>query len=155
ISLTTPITFVAARTLFRWQPSTQPFFRFDQRTPIVDYLQPEIGIAIDHDFRGTAVFMPTDYERDMNPYGVWRRETTFFIARAYLGNDLGAFGLRYFNIPTLDEMTHNITPQFYLVLREFLTRPGVDIYERHYSAVTRLNEPIMALLGLRYIIADY
>jgi hypothetical protein len=130
--------------------------RFNQRSPIVDYLEPKVGIALDRPFRGTVIFMPTVYDKDVKPYGVWRRETTFTYARWFLGNDLGEYGLRYYNIPTLDELTHNITPQFHLVVRELLSRPGIDVFERHYGgAATRLNEPIMALLGLRYIIADY
>jgi hypothetical protein len=64
--------------------------------------------------------------------------------------------LRYYNIPTLDQFTFNIAPAFYLTVRELLSRPGIDVFERHQGgAVTRVNEPIMELLGLRYIIADY
>jgi hypothetical protein len=132
-----------------------PSFHSYQRTPIVDYLEPEVGVAIDRDFRGSVVSMPTDYNKDTKPYAAWRRETTFAYTRAYLANDLGAFGLRHYNVPTLDEETHNITPQFYLAVRELLSRPGTDAYDKHFALVTRLNEPIMALFGLRYIIADY
>jgi hypothetical protein len=132
-----------------------PPFRSHQPTPIVDYLEPEIGVAIDRDSRGSVVSMPTDYHKDIEPYKAWRREMTFGYARALLANDFGAFSLRYFNIPTLDQETHNITPQFYLTVRELLSRPGIDAYDKHFALVTRLNEPIMALLGLRYIIADY
>jgi hypothetical protein len=126
-----------------------------QRAPIVDYLESEIAVAIDRDFRGSVVAMPTDYHKDTTPYANWHRETTFHWARVYLGNDFGGFGLRYFNIPTLDQETHNITPQFFLIARELLSRPGIDHYEKHFPLVTRLNGPIMALLGLRYIVADY
>jgi hypothetical protein len=131
-----------------------PFFHSFRSNPIVDYLEPEVGVAIDRDFRGSVVSMPTDYNKDTKPYAAWRREATFAWTRAYLAYDF-AFGLRYYNIPTLDEETHNITPQFYLTVRELLSRPGTDAYDKHYAMVTRLNEPIMALLGLRYIIADY
>jgi len=139
-----------------WAPPGPPFSHFNRRSPIIDYLEPRIGVALDREFRGTVVFMPTVYDKDLKPYGVWRREPTFNYTRAYLGNDLGEYGLRYYNIPTLDEITHNITPQFYLTVRELLSRPGIDVFERHYGgAITRLNEPILTLLGVRYIIADY
>ncbi|MBO0800692.1 MAG: hypothetical protein J2P31_17880, partial [Blastocatellia bacterium] len=135
--------------------SDTPSFYSSKRNPIVDYLGSAIGVAIGHDFRGTAVTMPTVYQNDVIPYAPYRRETTFTYARAYMGNDLGMFGLQDFNIPTLDEETHNIAPPFYLVFRELLSRPGIDAYDKHYTLVSRLNEPIMELLGLRYIIADY
>jgi hypothetical protein len=61
--------------------------------------------------------------------------------------------LRHYNIPTLDEVTHNITPQFYLITRELLSQPGIDVFDRHFGgAATRLNEPILALLGVRFLI---
>jgi hypothetical protein len=133
----------------------QPLPGFNQRSAVVDYLEPRIGVALDREFRGTVIFMPTVFDEDVKPYGVWRRESTFTYARWFLGNDLGEYSLRYYNIPTLDEITHNITPQLYLTVRELLSRPDTA-FERHYGGtVTRLNEPIMALLGLRYIIADY
>jgi hypothetical protein len=135
--------------------TTVPYLAAYQRNPLVDYLESEIGVAVDRGFRGSAVSVPTDYHKDVKPYKAWRRETTFAYARFYLNNDLGAFGLRHYNIPTLDQMTHNVTPQFYLTVRELLSRPGIDAYDKHFALVTRLNEPIMALLGLRYIIADY
>jgi hypothetical protein len=131
-----------------------PFFHSFRRNPIVNYLEPEIGVAIDRDFRGTVVAMPTDHDKDTKPYNAWRREATFAWMRAYLAYDF-AFNLRHYNVPTLDQMTHNVTPQLYLTVRELLSRPGIDVYDKHYALVTRLNEPIMALLGLRYIIADY
>lgn len=132
-----------------------PYFHGHKRTPIIDYLEPQVGVAIDKPFRGSVVAMPTVYNKDAKPYAVWRRETTFAYARAYLGNDMGAFGLRHFNIPTLDQMTHNITPQLFLTAQELLTRPDIDTYDRHFVPVTRYNEPILTLLGVRYLITDF
>lgn len=126
-----------------------------QRTPLVEYLESQVAVALDREFRGSVLAMPTIFHQDVRPYKAVRRETTFAYNRAYLGNDLGAFGLRHFNVPTLDEMTHNVTPQFYLTIRELLSRPDIDAYDKHFAMITRLNERIMTLLGLRFIIADY
>lgn len=126
-----------------------------KRNAIIDYLQDEVGIELDKEFRGSVVALPTEYHKDVRPYKAWRRETTFAYARAYLGNDLGAFSLRYFNIPTLDQMTHNVTPQYFLIARELLSRPGIDHFDRHFAMATRVNQSIMSLLGTRFIIADY
>lgn len=132
-----------------------PSFRFYQSNQIVDHLRAEVGVALDREFRGSVLSMPTDYDKDAKPYKAWRRENTFAYTRAYLGNDFGAFGLRHYNIPTLDQETHNVTPQFYLTVRELLSRHGIDSYDKHFAMVTRPNEPMMALLGLRYLISDY
>lgn len=122
---------------------------------VVDLLQKEIGIGIGREFRGSALTMPTEYHKDLNPYGIWRRETTFTYSRAYFGNDFGGYGLRDHNIPTLDQFSHNITPQFYIVTRELMSRVEVDKFDRHFAAVTRINERILALLGARFLVADY
>jgi hypothetical protein len=132
-----------------------PPFEAHARTALTDRLQSELGVALDRDYRGSAVFMPSQFYKDVKPYHGWRRESTFSYSRYYLQNDLGGFSLRHFNVPTLDQFTHNLTPHFYLVTRELLSRPGTDIYDKHFSLITRLNEPIMALLGVRYVIADY
>src|SRR5262249_12507519 len=132
-----------------------PFFHFYRRNAVVQFLEQQIGVAIGRDFRGSAITLPSDYHKDLKPYAAWRREATFTYSRAYLANDLGAHGLHHFNIPTLDEETHNVTPQIYLTVRELLTWPGIDVYDKHFALPTRLNEPIMSLLGLRYIVADY
>jgi hypothetical protein len=131
LSLAVPLTLVGARAFWYWAPPGPPLTtgevrpggasflpHFNQRSPIVGYLEPRIGIALDREFRGTAFFMPTVYNRDVKPYDVWRREITFDYTRAFLGNDLGTYGLRYYNIPTLDQLTHNIAPPFYLTVRE-------------------------------------
>jgi hypothetical protein len=133
----------------------RPPFTGYRRTPIIDYLEREAAIRIGEPFRGSVVAMPSDYYRDLLEFKAWRRERTFAFSRSYLGNDMGAYGLRHYNIPTLDQLTHNIAPHFYLTVRELLSRPGIDAYDKHFALVTRLNEPVMALLGLRYIIADH
>jgi hypothetical protein len=156
LALAGPIAYIAAnQTLRTVYPTWVQIFHSLERNQMVDYLESEIGVAIDRDFRGSVVSMPTDYHKDIKPYKAGRRETSFAYGRAYIGNDMGAFGLRHYNVPTLDQMTHNVTPQFYLTVRELLSRPGIDAYDKHFALVTRLNEPIMTLLGLRYIIADY
>jgi hypothetical protein len=155
ILLIGPVVFIVANRTVAAVAADQSVVSCCKRNPIVDYLEREIGVGIDSDFRGSVISMPTIYDRDTNPYAYWRREATFHYLRTSFGNDLGTFGLRYHNIPTFDEETHNITPQFFLIARELLSRPGIDQYEKHFPVVTRVNEPIMALLGLRYIIADY
>ena len=122
---TLPIAALGAVTVFvatHPTPSTMRFTSHRQRTPIVDYLEREIGLAIDRDFRGTVVAMPTAFDKDTNPYSPAYRQRSFFYASAYLGNDMGQLGLWNYNIPTLNQFREDITPQFYLTIREFLTK---------------------------------
>jgi hypothetical protein len=146
----------AANVLLQWRPAPPLFSRFVERNAVVDYLEPRLALGVGREFHGSTIFMPTIYDKDIKPYGIWHREITFQTARAYLGNDLGQYSLHHFNIPTLDEVTHNIMPQFYLMTRELLSRPGIDGVDRHFGGVTtRLNVPILQLLGVRFVLADY
>src|SRR5262249_6988497 len=57
--LAVPLPLVGARAFLHWSPAAPPpFSRLNQRSPIVDYLEPRINIALDREFRGTAIFMP-------------------------------------------------------------------------------------------------
>jgi hypothetical protein len=146
---------VYVETRARLHPYPYPFVTYRHKTPIVEYLERETSIAMDRDFRGTVVAMPTSYDEDTKPYYAGYRDRSFAYATVYLGNDMGQYGLWEYNIPTLNQFTENITPQFHLTVRELLSRPGIDAHQKHHTLITRLNQPIMELLGLRYIIADY
>jgi hypothetical protein len=144
-----------AETSARLHPYPGPFVNYYHKTPIIEYLEKEISLAIDREFRGTVVAMPTSYDEATRPYSAGFRDRSFLSATAYLGNDMGQYGLWHYNIPTLNQFSENITPQFHLTVREFLSRPNIDAHQRHHTLITRLNPAIMQLLGLRYIIADY
>jgi hypothetical protein len=129
---------------------------FNNKNEITEYLRSKLSIFPGSQYQGSAYFMPTAFDSNLKSYGVWRRENTFTYARWYIGNDIGQYSLRHLNVPTLDQITHNISPPFYLTVRELLTRPGIDIYERHYGGiVTQLNPRILELLGVRFLMADY
>src|SRR5437870_4628172 len=42
----------------------------------------------------------------------------------FVGNDHRQYGLWYYNIPTLEEVSHTSSPFFYLVLSRLLNPPG-------------------------------
>ena len=70
------------------------------------------------------------------------------------GNDLRLVGLWWFNIPTLTQYSPLITPPYYLLLTDFLSRPA-DRQLRSVLVLTQPNERMLELWGVRFIIADY
>ena len=70
-----------------------------------------------------------------------------------IGNDLRTVGLWQYGIPTLFQYYTFITPPYYLLLTDFLSRPE-DQQFRSVLVLTRINEPIMRLWGVRFVITD-
>jgi hypothetical protein len=126
-----------------------------QKDQFVEFLSNNIGLQINKNFNGSVTTFPTEFDANEKSYAHWKRDTTFTYTRAYVGNDFGAFTLRHFNIPTFDQFSHTISPQFYLITRELLSRPYIDKFDRHYAMATVINEKILKLLGLRYFVTDY
>jgi hypothetical protein len=70
-----------------------------------------------------------------------------------VGNDHRSVGLWRFGIPTLFSLFGFAPPPYYLLVTEFLARPG-DVQTRAELTLTRIDEKIMALWGVRYLITD-
>jgi hypothetical protein len=71
----------------------------------------------------------------------------------YSGNDHRMYGLWYYNIPTLFESNQFSSPFFHLVNARLLNAPGaLDV--RSYETQSVVNDRIMELLGVRYLISD-
>jgi hypothetical protein len=63
------------------------------------------------------------------------------------------YGLWYYDIPTLFESNQFSSPFFHLVNARLLNAPGaIDV--RSYEAQSVVNDRIMALLGVRYLLSD-
>ena len=63
------------------------------------------------------------------------------------------YGLWYFGIPTLLEFNQFSSPFFHLVNARLLNAPGTKDL-RSYETQSIVNDRIMALLGVRYLISD-
>lgn len=70
------------------------------------------------------------------------------------GNDLRLVGLWWYNIPTLMQYSPLITPPYYLLLTDFLSRP-TDRQVRSVLVLTEPNERMLALWGVRFVISDF
>lgn len=63
------------------------------------------------------------------------------------------YGLWYYNIPTLFEFNQFSSPFFHLVNARLLNAPGtLDL--RSYETQSIMNDRVMELLGVRYLISD-
>jgi hypothetical protein len=119
-------------------------------TPITSYLVSKIASAPGQDFRGLVATF-NGYV-DINTVDVDRlQDGNLWYA---IGNDHRDVGLWHFHIPTLLQYSPFITPPYFLLLTEFASRP-TDIQVRDWIVLTRINERMLKLWGVRYIITDF
>ncbi|MGE4165609.1 MAG: hypothetical protein AB7E67_06460 [Xanthobacteraceae bacterium] len=68
-------------------------------------------------------------------------------------NDLRTIGLWRFDIPTLNQVSAIMTPAYFLLVSEFLSHSS-DRQMRNFIGITRPDERVMSLWGVRYVITD-
>jgi hypothetical protein len=120
-------------------------------TPITEQLQRRIALTPGTPFRGLAATIdgvkpgrPGDWiEFHDHDRTLWQDT----------GNDDRTVGLWRFNIPTLFQYHTFITPPYYLMLTEFLSRPE-DHQIRSVVTMSRIDAPMMQLWGVRYLVTD-
>jgi hypothetical protein len=71
-----------------------------------------------------------------------------------LGNDMRTDDLWLDSIPTLMQYSPLITPSYYLLLTDFLSRP-TDLQLRNVLVLTRPNQRLLQLWGVRFLITDF
>jgi hypothetical protein len=119
---------------------------------ITDRLKDTIATAVGAPFRGlAATFNGAQGRGQLDWFSLhagdnelWRR----------LGNDLRLVGLWWYNIPTLTQYSPLVTPPYYLLLTEFLSRP-TDRQVRSALVLSQPNERVLKLWGVRFIITDF
>lgn len=124
------------------------------RTPVTEFLRTETEFAYGEPFRGRVVTFP---ERVIErASGATKGRFAAAQARAFevSGNDMASLGLWDFNIPTLFSWNRAISPEFFLLTAEMLSRPGIDRHTRGFSMITIPNEKLLALFGVRYVVVD-
>lgn len=121
-----------------------------QPTPITEALQHSLALAPGRKFNGVVATITGVDSSSMSwldlaahDYWLWRA----------VGNEHRDVGLWHFGIPTLFELFTFITPPYYLVLTDFLARPS-DRQTRSEMTFTRIDEHMMPLWGVRYVITD-
>jgi hypothetical protein len=122
-----------------------------QATSITDFLRDQIALRPGLAFNGIVATIdgvkdkPSISWLDLHfhDYQVWQRT----------GNDHRFVGLWHFGIPTLFQYFAFTTPPYYLLLTEFLSRPE-DKQFRSGLVLTRVDEKMLRLWGVRYVITD-
>ena len=120
-------------------------------TAITEHLQQAIALRPGAKFQGLAATIdgigskPSVSWIDLHGYdaSLWQKT----------GNDHRSIGLRNYQIPMLFDYTSFITPPYYLLLSEFLSRPA-DRRLRSVLILTQADPRMLRLWGVRFVITD-
>jgi hypothetical protein len=131
---------------------TRPYFLPLERNAVVDYLIPRAAVDIGKPYNGSvATITGLRHQQEL----VWVDNVTAdHRLWYYSGNDLRTIGLWKYHIPTLTEVNIALTAPYFLTVAEFLAEPA-DKQARSLIGITRPNAKMMALWGVRYVIADH
>ena len=120
-------------------------------TAITEHLRQSIGLGAGQPFRGIAA---TITGAQVASSVEWHRLHAYDGAlSAAIGNDHRIVGLWDYRIPTLFQYFSFISPAYYLVVTSFLARPE-DHQIRSVLVLTRINQAMMRLWGVRFVITD-
>ena len=119
---------------------------------ITAHLERTIATRVDMPFRGlVATFGGVHEKASVDWFDLHRNDAQLW---RETGNDLRLVGLWWYNIPTLMQYSPLITPPYYLLLTDFLSRP-TDRQVRSVLVLTEPNERMLALWGVRFVISDF
>ena len=121
-------------------------------TSIIALVRNTISLQQNSEFKGyAATFTPKIKETA----GIsWFDQAAFdYYVNTSFGNDHRLNGLWYYNIPTLNEYSHLITPPLYLIETRLLSRP-IDKPIRTGVAFTVTNINVLSMLGVKFIITN-
>jgi hypothetical protein len=120
-------------------------------SPITQRLKEEIRIVPGQPFRGRVVTM-LGRMFPKEPY--WGRYSlVHYFAQLGTGNLHDGPGLWQDDIPTVLEYSALMTPAYLAFVRTFLTEPD-DIIFRNLMGTRRMNEPILRMMGVRFVLTD-
>jgi hypothetical protein len=123
-------------------------------TPVTKYLSAEIALRPGSTFRGrVASVAGTDFEPEWALAPMITQHNFDVMNLFFSGNDHRLYGLWYFGIPTLHELSQFSSPFFHLVNARLLNVRGAKDL-RSYEIQSVVNDRVMALLGARYLISD-
>jgi len=123
-----------------------------QPTAITERLERTIAIRAGTPFRGlVATFDGAQRKPSVDWFSLHGSDGQLWRSS---GNDHRLVGLWQYNIPTLMQYSPLISPPYYLLLSEFLSRP-TDRQLRSVLVLTRPNERMLKLWGVRFVIADF
>jgi hypothetical protein len=131
-----------------------PFIWPPSETPVTGFLKEAIGLVPGAAFRGRiANIAGSDSEPEWAHVPFIAQHNFDGISLFFSGNDHRMYGLWYYGIPTLIELNQFSSPFFHVVNARLLNAPGSrDV--RSYETQSIVNDRVMALLGVRYLLSD-
>jgi hypothetical protein len=138
----------------RWlrpEPPTRPNVFPPEQSVITKELERRIGLAVGSPFRGRVATLTGQ----VAPPGFsWIEMFTQDLAMIRLiGNEHRSIGFWYYNIPTLMEFSHTVSPLLFAATTRYLAIPE-DPPFRTLLHMRRSNLNILRLLGVSYIVSD-
>ena len=131
-----------------------PFVWPPLETPLTKFLAGEIAVRPGSAFRGrVASVAGSDYDPSWVSAPFINQHNYDVLNLFLTGNDHRMYGMWYYNIPTLFETNQFSSPFFHLVNARLVNAPGARDLRSHETQ-SIVNDRIMALLGVRYLLSD-
>jgi len=131
-----------------------PFVWPPLETPLTKFLAGEIAVRPGSAFRGrVASVAGSDYDPSWVSAPFINQHNYDVLSLFLTGNDHRMYGMWYYNIPTLFETNQFSSPFFHLVNARLVNAPGARDLRSHETQ-SIVNDRIMALLGVRYLLSD-
>jgi len=131
-----------------------PYIWPPAETPVSQFLAREIALRPGQPFRGRiASVAGSDFEPQWISAPLITQHDYDVVNLFLSGNDHRLYGLWYYGIPTLLELNQFSSPFFHLVNARLLNAPGSKDL-RSYETQSVVNDRIMALLGVRYLLSN-
>src|SRR5262249_43482739 len=131
-----------------------PFIWPPAETPVTKFLAGEIAVRPGSAFRGrVASVAGSDYDPQWASGPFISQHSYDAPNLLFTRNDHRMYGLLYYGIPTLFETNQFSSPFFHLVNARLLNVPGARDFRSHETQ-SIVNDRIMALLGVRYLLSD-
>ncbi len=127
-------------------------FQPNDRNPVIRRLIDSTRLAPGGAFRGFAATFAGD--EPQVPSTWFTHHAADGQAWRSIGNDMRTAGLWEYRIPTLLQYNSFITPVYYRFISRLLGRPG-DQQARSVLVLSNPREPILKLVGVRFLIADH
>jgi hypothetical protein len=131
-----------------------PFIWPPAQTPVTTFLAGEIGLRPASMFRGrVASVAGSDFDQSLVSAPFINQHNYDVMSLLLTGNDHRMYGMWYYDIPTLFESNQFSSPFFHLVNARLLNSPDAKDL-RSFETQSIVNDRIMALLGVRYLLSD-
>jgi len=119
-------------------------FKIPVASPLTQILEHDIGLRTNSQFRGRVLTIVPEL-------GFYKQMDYAYALNTTHSNEHQSAGLWLQHIPTLHEYNQIITPDYFWLIQKFLSVPGITQI-RNWTTFTRINPPILKLLGVRFIL---